>query len=144
MAHASHFRVSLFDRVRDLHNCHGEPLMDDSQTFAISEYLIKTGRVYEPGDYTHIPIDALMFSDYQVPWKDLDEYKEKRCNYDPETNEWLVHYVTEDLMKVEVPAIYVDITETGVNIVDGAHRVTAYLIAGQEDVLARLNGVSNG
>lgn len=116
--------------------------MDDSQRFAISEYQKVTGRVYEPGDYTHIPIDALVFSDYQVPWTTLENYKEKRCLYDPETNEWLVHYVTEELLKVAVPAIYVDITETGVNIVDGAHRVTAYLIAGQEDVLARLNGVT--
>lgn len=114
--------------------------MDYNQKVAVEAYREKTGRVYEPGEYVLLPIDALMFSEYQTtPWASLDEFKEKRCNYDQDTNNWLVYYVTEEMLKSDIPLIYVDITETGVNLVDGVHRVTAHLIAGADSIMAQLN-----
>lgn len=107
---------------------------------AIHAYEELTGRKYEPGDITvSIPLDALVFADYQQPWTSLEDYKRDRCIYDPETNAWLIAYVTEVLIKPTMPPIFIDILEDGVALVDGVHRVTANLIAGKEYIFARLN-----
>lgn len=114
-------------------------MIDYQQEVAISEYLLATGRLFVPGDYEEIPIDALVFARYQTPWTTLEEYQKERCHYDPETNEWLVNYITEELLQPHIPPVYVDITETGLQLVDGKHRVTAHLIAGHETILVQLN-----
>jgi hypothetical protein len=115
--------------------------MDENQQIAVSEYLIQTGRVFEPGEIVEIPLDALIFAQYQGQYiyPTLEDFKERRCKYDPETNEWLVNNVTEVLLRPEIPPIYVDITKNGVALVDGAHRVSARLIAGHQHILAHLN-----
>jgi hypothetical protein len=50
-----------------------------------------------------------------------------------------VYYVTSTLLKADIPPIYVDVRDEGVAIVDGAHRVSAHLIATDEYVWAQLN-----
>lgn len=116
--------------------------MDEQQQIAVSEYLIRVGRVFEPGDVVEIPVDAFAFAKYQHPWLTLDNYVEDRCNYDPETNEWLVHYVEHEMLDCSTP-VYVDIFTEGFALVDGAHRVTAHFIAGRETIKAHLNKGDN-
>lgn len=113
--------------------------MDEGQEVAVKAYLEKTGRHYVPGDLVEMPIDALVFTEYQRVWLTLEQYKAERCKYDPETNDWLVYQITETLLESDIPPIYVDILPDGVAIVDGSHRLTAHLIAGHETVLAHLN-----
>jgi hypothetical protein len=113
--------------------------MDDGQILAIEAYGKKTGRTFTPGEMVTIPIDALVFTEHQRVWKTLEEFKKDRCSFDPETNDWLVYYVTNTLLKADIPPIYVDVLDEGVAIVDGAHRVSARLIAGDEYVWAQLN-----
>lgn len=113
--------------------------MDEQQQIAVSEYLLRVGRIFEPGDIVEIPLDAMAFAKYQHPWLTLEDFIEARCNYDPETNEWLVHYVTEQMLDVTMPPVYVDVFTDGFALVDGAHRVTAHFIAGRETIKAHLN-----
>jgi len=116
--------------------------VDFNQQTAINAYYSKTLRKYVPGEKVLLPTDALVFAEYQQPWKTLEEFKANRCHYDPETNEELIYFVTEALLGnggFEVPPIYVDILYNGIALVDGAHRTTACLIAEIPYVPAQLN-----
>jgi len=113
--------------------------MDEGQEQAIAAYLEKTGRTFVPGAVIPIATDALVFAEYQQPWPTIEKYTEDRCIYDPETNEWLISLVSEVLLDVKIPPIYVDILEDGIALVDGCHRVTAHLISGHEVVWAQIN-----
>lgn len=76
-----------------------------------------------------IPLDALVFAGHQTPWLNEDEFREKRCRFDEETNEWLVNYVRS--MGAEGPflqPIIIMATEDGVDLIDGLHRVSALLM----------------
>lgn len=112
---------------------------DDYRELAIHNYERKTGRTFIPGDVVEMPIDALVFAEYQKPWVTLEAFAEDRCVYDQETNEWLVYYVTEGLLAPEVPPIYLDILDDGVALVDGAHRTAARFIAGLPTISVQLN-----
>lgn len=75
------------------------------------------------------PIDALVFAEHQTPYLTVEEYREKRCTYDEETNEWLEHYTREMAKNVHLlPPILVHLTDTGVALVDGVHRTSALLM----------------
>lgn len=113
--------------------------MDESQIRAISSYKQFTKRTYVPGDMVLVPIDALMFATYQTPWPDLDSYVRDRCVYDPETNEELIWYVTENWSDTTPPPIYIDILNDGVALVDGLHRTMWYLLNGYLEIPAQLN-----
>jgi hypothetical protein len=113
--------------------------IEDTRELAIEAYERKTGRAFVPGEVVEIPVDALVFAEYQTTWASLEEFAEDRCRYDRETNEWLVYYVTEALLQPEVPPIYVDVLDEGVALVDGAHRTAAHFIAGRTTIPAQLN-----
>lgn len=115
--------------------------MDEEQKVAVQAYLQKTGRKYTPGDVARIPIDALIFSEYQGEsiYLSIEDFRARRCIYDPETNSWLEWYVEERLLEDDIPPIYIDILNDGVALVDGSHRVTAHLIAGHRYIRAHLN-----
>lgn len=113
--------------------------MDYNQEVAIKVYENKFGRTFVPGEIVDVPVDALLFSVYQMPWKTLEEYRKARCIYDAETNDELIYLVTTLLREPEIPPIYVDILSDGVALVDGTHRVTAALIAGDVTIPAQLN-----
>ena len=118
--------------------------MDEQQKLAVEAYEENFGRVFVPDDeVVMIPIDALLFSEYQHVWTDLDEYWQDRCIYDPETNEELIYFVTTLLREDGIPPIYVDILEDGVALVDGVHRTTAAFIAGDTHIAANLNKEAN-
>jgi len=75
------------------------------------------------------PLDALVFAEHQQPYTNIEDYRERRCHYDPETNEWLEHYVKEMSKNINIlPPILLDITATGVALVDGVHRTSALLM----------------
>jgi hypothetical protein len=113
--------------------------MDEGQQVAVEAYLKKTGRTFVPGAIIPIATDALVFAEYQQPWPTLARYQADRCIYDPETNEWLVDLVSKVLLQPTMPAIYVDVLDDGIALVDGCHRTTAYLIAGREFIWAQIN-----
>lgn len=112
---------------------------DEQQQTAIAGYTKRTGRVFTPGEIVEVPVDALVFTEHQRVWTTLENYQQERCNYDPETNDWLVWLVTEFLLEPQIPPIYLDILPDGIALVDGAHRVTGALIAGRDTVRAHLN-----
>lgn len=75
------------------------------------------------------PLDALVFAEHQQPWTDLEQYKKDRCKYDRETNEWLVYYVRHMAGNVDnLPPVILDLTDTGVALVDGVHRASSLLM----------------
>lgn len=113
--------------------------MDDNQITAISCYKMNTGRTFVPGEIVEIPIDALVFTEYQKVWTNLQDFEEDRCIYDSETNEWLVDLVTEVLLEPDIPPIYVDVLPDGLALVDGVHRTTAAFISNRSTILAQLN-----
>lgn len=76
-----------------------------------------------------IPLDALVFAEYQTPCTNIEDFRTKRCTYDPETNDWLEFYIRDMARGVDViPPILVRVTETGLELIDGWHRTTALLI----------------
>lgn len=114
--------------------------MDENQEAAVEVYEDRTGRRFVPGQIVELPIDALVFTEHQKVWTTLEDYKKDRCKYDPETNEWLVYFVTDFLRETpRIPLIFVDILDDGVALVDGVHRVTSAFIAEQPTILAQLN-----
>lgn len=117
--------------------------MDENQRFAVEVYEKKTGRRFDPDEDTvEIPVDALVFTEYQSVWPTLEEYEAERCCYDSDSNKELVFLVTVLLLEPHIPPIYVDVLPEGVALVDGAHRVSAALIAGQSTVHAQLNTIN--
>ena len=112
---------------------------DSGQRLAIEAYRQQTGRMYVPGEVVEIPTDALVFTEYQHVNKTLEEFKKNRCKFDRETNDWLVHYVTVDMLDPELPPVYVDVLPDGVALVDGTHRVAGALITNKPTILAHLN-----
>lgn len=79
------------------------------------------------------PLDALVFAGYQTPYTSLDEYGEKRCTYDRETNAWLIQYVTEMAANVDrLPPVLIHIRPNGLCLVDGWHRASALLMRTDE------------
>lgn len=79
------------------------------------------------------PLDALVFAEHQQPWTDLDQYEKDRCKYDEETNAWLLWYVKEMAgNRDNLPPVILDLTATGVALVDGVHRASALLMCTDE------------
>lgn len=107
---------------------------------ACRAYTNHSGRAYIPGVVEKMDLDTLLISNYQKVWLTLEDYKKDRCNYDPETNEWLVWLVTERLLEDDIPPIYLDEVEPGVYaLVDGSHRLSAHYIAGRKTIMAHMN-----
>ena len=98
---------------------------------AVDIYQDKTGEFIMEHEVTRdrIPLDALVFADYQTPSTNLEDFRTTRCTFDPETNTWIEFYVREMAEGVDVmPPILVRITENGIELIDGWHRVTALLV----------------
>lgn len=77
------------------------------------------------------PLDALVFAGHQTPYTDFNVYREKRCTYDRETNEWLEQYVMEMAVAARagtLPPVLIHIRPQGLCLVDGWHRSSALLM----------------
>lgn len=102
-------------------------MLDDSAISAIRAYDLSL--VGKPVVKENVPLDALVFAEWQTPYTSFDVYKEKRCHFDPETNEWLEDYIRLMAMNADrLPRIIVQYTKTGIALIDGLHRVSALLI----------------
>lgn len=79
------------------------------------------------------PLDALVFAEHQTPWIDFEQYKTERLKYDDQTNNWLRYYVLDMAEEPdELPPVLLRLTDTGVALVDGCHRVSALLMLTNE------------
>ena len=98
---------------------------------AVDIYQDKTGEFIMEHEVTRdrIPLDALVFADYQTPSTNLEDFLATLCTFDPKTNTRIEFYVRDMAEGVDVmPPILVRITEDGIDLIDGWRRVTALLV----------------
>lgn len=116
--------------------------MKPDQQLAVGAYILASKRRYYPTHYTvEVAVDKLRDTLYQKAWTTAEEYIKDRCVYDPETNEELLYYVTENWADTEFPPIYIDLLPDGVALVDGVHRLTAAFLLGRPTIKAHTNAL---
>jgi hypothetical protein len=115
--------------VRDLMQAHVDRNDDSDINFGRAVDAYDPDIWYREVTHERFPLDALVFAEHQTPWVSFEEFTEERHKYDDETNNWLTHYVNQMALNVDnVPPVLLDITPTGVALVDGCHRTSALLI----------------